>query len=519
MMHLCLFTLLINFNLLSSAKSVKELYHTYDLQFEGELGSYHIEDLNNDGLKDILLILKKKAENPGQERWISVYLQKPNGFDGKPSQEFKVSDDIILYDIGDVQGDFQKEFVFFTSSGVYFYPFKQNQLDLTPQRLFAAQSIFMLSNKNRLQNWNFVADLNGDFVDEVIVPHFTRCDIYFRNPESRNWLINEVPLRAETKVSGFYDPRFSVGNKTEAQYAMPYIALQDFNADGRKDLIGIYQDSLVVYCQDNLGYFAKECHHKIDLFFGEIWKGAKIQRTRIGDKSERTFLKKILDLNHDGLLDVVSIRVSTKKSFVNPYNEVRIHLGKKDSTDSIDRVFFEKEPDQIIQPGGTQLVLDILDLNRDGRYDLIIPVVNVGLKNIISMLLTKSVEIQAEVYLMNKRGFYPEKPDMKNSLVVRFSYRGGATSPVYEIADFNGDGLLDILSSLDEKMLIFFWGSEKILDSKVSAKYLTHLPQNGEMVRAMHLNSDKKCDIVITYNEDNSRHKELESTLRILIAN
>ncbi|MFQ5769472.1 MAG: hypothetical protein ACE5HX_02980, partial [bacterium] len=278
--------------------------------------------------------------------------------------------------------------------------------------------------------------------------------------------------------------------------------------------------SLVVFCQDENGYFSLKCHHKIDLNFGEIWSGAKIQRTRIGDKSERYFLKRILDLNADGIIDIISIKISTRKSFVNPYNEVRIHFGKKDTSNSVNSIYFNQTPDQIIKPGGTQLVLDILDLNRDNKYDLVIPIVKVGIKNIISMLLTKSIEIQAETFLMHENGLYSEKPDFKTNLVVRFSFRGGATSPVYEIADFNGDAYLDILSSIEEKMLIIFWGNKKnIIDSKVGAKYNVLLPQNGEMVKAMNLNSDNKCDIIITYNEDNATYHNLTKIIRVLIAN
>ncbi len=513
-----LFSILFIFTFASNSFS-GDLYKIYDLEFNGEFWSYHVEDVNNDGLKDIFLFFGQKGKTNLNERWISIYLQNAQGYLKKPTQTFKVPDEIILIDFGDVTGDFKKEFVFFTSQGIYFYKLNNHGYILSPQKLFRTESIFMLSDNKTLQKWDFVADLNGDHLDEVFIPKITKCVVYFRNPKTNDWHENEIPLIAESQVSGIYDKRFSVGNRSEARYATPYIEIIDFNSDNRNDLMGVYKDSLVVFCQDEKGYFSQEYRHKIDLHFGEIWRGAKIQRSHIGEKNERYFLKRIIDLNDDGIIDVVVLHISTRKSFVNPHNEVRIHFGKKDNSNSTERIYFSEEPDQVINPGGTQLVMDILRVNKDNKYDLVLPIVKVSLKNVISMLLTKSVEIQAEIYLMNDDGFYSEKPDVKSKMVVRFSYRGGPTSPVYEIEDFNGDGYLDILSSLEEKMLIIFFGNEEnIMDSKVGVKYNIRLPQNGEMVRAINLNTDNKCDVIVTYIEDPEKYKNIANMLRVLIA-
>jgi len=288
-----------------------------------------------------------------------------------------------------------------------------------------------------LSNWNFVADLNGDHIDEILIPKITGCNIYFRNRTTEQWLLQEIPLAVESKASGFYEPRFSVGNKASADYSTPYIFFEDFNSDGRRDLMAAYTGSLLVFSQDERGLFSKE-KQIVALKPAEIWQGAKIRRTRISDKSIRIYLMKIRDLNQDGIIDAVYIRVSTKESVVNPKTQVEIHYGKRRAAKGeSDGVYFDLEPDQVIEPGGTQLVLDIVDLNHDQKIDLMIPVIKVGLMNIINMLLTRRVEIHAETYLMNSAGLYDEKPNIKTKLVVKFSYRGGATAPVYEVADLS----------------------------------------------------------------------------------
>jgi hypothetical protein len=224
---------------------------------------------------------------------------------------------------------------------------------------------------------------------------------------------------------------------------------------------------------------------------------------------------KINDLNGDSLLDVINIKVSTEKSFVNPSNRLCIYYGKKDRDGEY---FLPEVPDQIIEPEGTQLVLDIVDLNLDDRPDLIVPIVKVGLRNIISMMLRKQVEIEAETYLMQD-GAYEEKPDFIIRMVMKFSYRGGPASPVYEVDDFNGDGYPDILSSLDQNKLILFSGNEReVIESDPAWRYHVPLPQNGELVSSIHLDNDSKCDVVIIYEEDIPA-EDLKQTVKILMTN
>ena len=514
-----IFFLAISILLLPHKLISEDLFSNYDLKFSGELQAYHVEDLNSDGRKDLLLSLNLEDDGPAKKPLFALYLQGENGFSTLPDQTFETDKELIVFDIGDVVGNLNKEFVYFKEEGVFYYSLTDTGFALTPIQLLVTESIFKLPNPQDLTKWDFVSDLNADGVDEVIVPKIKKCEIRLRDSTMVNWLTNEIPLPAEPQIYGFYDDRYSVGRRAGAYYAIPYLISEDFNADGKSDLLAVYRDSLAVFCQEEDGFFSKSCHHKIGLDLGQIWSGAKIIRNRIGSDAERNFLMRITDLNADGLIDVVGLRISTEKSFINPYNEIRIHFGKRDTTNSTTHVYFGDEPDQIIKPNGTMLVLDVLDFNKDGKMDLITPVVKVGLTNIVRMLISKAVEIQAEFYLMAENGLYPEKPDHKPKMVVRFSYRGGATSPVYELRDFNGDGHLDAMSSQQEKTLAIFKGSKKnVIESKVSEKYNVFLPQNGELVRAMELNGDGKNDVIIQYGSENVR-PELINTLRILLAN
>jgi len=497
----------------------KSLFQPYDIAYVGHLNSYRVEDLNNDGRKDLILITSGQDKANLSDRWITVYLQQASGFSDRPVQTFRLDPKLVLFDIGDVAGDAKKEFVYLTSDTIDYFALSDTGFTLVPKAIARAQSIFMLPDNRWRINFDFVRDLNGDNIDDIFMPDLRQATIYERERGTHNWRSYTIPLQPESRLGGFYSKRFSVGARAAAAYATPYLAFDDFNADGRRDLLAVYSDSLTVFCQSDNGHFSSSCHHNIALRFGKIWNGSKIQRSRIGEKSVRNFLMRILDLNADGLLDIVAVRISTEKSFLNPTNEIRIHYGQLDSTRSYDHFSFRETPDQIIKPGGTQLVLDILDLNGDNKFDLLTPVVKVGLRNIIRMMLTSSVEISAETYLMRSTDAYPNHPDRKVKLVVNFDSRGGAASPVYEINDFNGDGHLDILSSLKDQLILFHGKMEGIFDTSISARYNVFLPRDGERVMTTDLDNDGKTDVIIDYAESNPRRKKLRNLLRVLLAN
>lgn len=494
-------------------------FRVFDLPYTGELLTYHAEDLNNDQRQAILIFSRNSSRGRAQQRWLSLYLQSENGFADKPSQILKLPQDLILYDTGDVAGDAKKELLYFAAGEVRYLQLGKNSFVQQPQTLFKVESIFMASDRKTVRRWDFVRDFNGDGADDVFVQQFLQATLFLRQPGTNDWRENTLPLRTQARVYGYFDPRFSVGHKSDALYSTPYILLEDFNMDGHRDLLGIYKDSLVVFPALESGTFSAENHFNTPLDFGEIWTGAKIQRTHLDDKSEKRYLMRIKDLNNDGLLDIVSTRLSTRESLINPKSEVRIHFGRKSEANGAAGVFFQQQPDQIIRPDGSMMVLDILDINNDQRDDLVIPSVNIGVAQIIKMLVTRSVSIEAAHYLMRDDSRYPEKPDGTNTLNVKFSFKGGAASPVYEIADFNNDGLLDVLSSSDEERLLIYWGEQgKLIQNSAGEKFAIQLPQDGTLVRARDLNNDQRADVIIAHDDDDRERKRLPRVLRVLMA-
>ncbi|MFQ5754169.1 MAG: hypothetical protein ACE5HI_19455, partial [bacterium] len=174
----------------------KDFSRMFELAFSGNLVFYHVEDLNQDNLKDILL-LTENVDGNSDEKWLSVYMQSNQGFEEQPSQKFKLDTRMIVLDIGDVAGDLNKELVFLRGRDLFYYPLDDTGFSLEARKLFKTNSIFQYGANHLLAKWDFVADLNADGIDEILLPGISACQVYSRRAGGATWKKRTLPLAAE----------------------------------------------------------------------------------------------------------------------------------------------------------------------------------------------------------------------------------------------------------------------------------------------------------------------------------
>ena len=494
--------------------TAQELFHVQDLAYQGKLAGWLHHDLDGDGYDEIILMQRTPPDGVRPRRSLAIFRGSETGYTRQPAQRLYLPDDLILFDFGDIDGDNRPELVFFTRGGIACYRIADGRIITEASPVLQTQSLFMAGDRRSFRYWDFLSDFNGDGSDDILVPGIYHAKLYFRNNTA--WLADTLRMPAEARTFGYFNPRFSVGARASGYYATPYLRRVDFNNDERPDLVAVYRDSLLVFLQQEDRYFAVH-PLVVAIDFGDIWRGNKIMRTHLDDKSERRFLMRLIDINRDGLLDAVTSYISTRESLISPKTEIRLFFGKKSISG---RFYFADKPDQVLSPDAAQMVIDVVDLNRDGYPDLVTPVIKISLATILKMLITRTVNIDTRGYLFDPAtSAFPDKAGISAHLNVNFSFRGGAASPVYEISDFTGDGLLDILASNNEKNLLLYAGHTKhLLSTRPSAKFQTPLPQDGTLATAVDLNNDGRSDLVLRYeNADRERH-DLPQVLRVLIA-
>jgi hypothetical protein len=156
--------------------------------------------------------------------------------------------------------------------------------------------------------------------------------------------------------------------------------------------------------------------------------------------------------------------------------------------------------------------VNIGDVNGDGRKDLLFSSIRVGFWNIVKNLISKQVDLDTSIYLLQSDNRYPTRPDFqqKNSYRIDLTHgiRFHGTWPTLG-GDFTGDGHRDLLIARDEKITLY----PKNQDGNLFSKPLT---QSGVFTSPyMHivdLNGDGRDDILFYEKKRDGRLSILLNT-------
>jgi hypothetical protein len=499
---------------------------------DGRVGHYVAEDLDGDGLADLVVFHTKEEAGSGR-RWLSVFRQTAHGFSSVAA--FRVDPRAVVFDVGDALPAPGQEIAFLARDGLYAYVLEKNlspPLPLSPalplregheaggegSKLLDVPSIFQVPDPSSLAHFDFLLDLNGDGVQEALVPQFDRCLIYARGPDNGLRQAGAVEMGLAPSVRGLPAGRGAVGFGVRAGLSTPRLLTLDFNEDRRADLVAVYPDSLCAFFQKADGAFGGPPDQVADLRFDRIAAGpATVREGSDDDDRERTTVTKVADLDGDGRVDLVALKFSTQNGIFSAETQVQVYFGRKTG----DRNLFPGSPDQVLKGSGVQVLTDVGDFDGDGRMDIFVPNIKLGLTQIIQMLLSRTFDVDVYLYFMGKDGRYPASPSYRRSVPVQADFKGHNTQPVYEIEDLNGDGRLDILTSADVTELEGFYGDPaRIFGKKPDFRFRVKLPRNGERVRALRLNADGRADAVITYErQDEEEGEGLRGLVRVLLSN
>jgi hypothetical protein len=476
-----------------------ETFDVYKLSVAGELLRHWVEDLNSDGHKDILAVHRKGLQ-PDETRWISIFWQSPErGFATAADQSWEIDLDAAVLDIGDVTGDHRKEICYLTNSGVRYYPIGESTYQIEPVRLLDAQGLAVHPSKTDIPMINFVRDWNEDGKDEVAIPGFDGLSIYTRDPSGVYASDNVVLVEIETRLGRTWDRgRHSDNFGLAVSYTFPNIQLLDYNNSGISDLIATTDDRVSVYLREAEGMYARE--PAVSRLFDVLTQEEKIE-----DMAEVETL--VEDLNQDGYADAV-VTKQTAKGLTNFRGVVSVWWGGPEG--------FGEDPDQMIISEGTASVgARFLDVNGDGRKDLVLPSIKFSIAAIIRILVTRSIKVYFNIFLLNDDDRLSERPDFTKEVKFKIDLSGESDSQAMDLeGDYNGDKRTDFVFATGKDELAVYLGEvagKNRLFSKNPATAV-RVDAYGEL-DSHDLNDDGYFDMIIYYPES----KEMKGTLEVLV--
>jgi len=229
---------------------------------------------------------------------------------------------------------------------------------------------------------------------------------------------------------------------------------------------------------------------------------------------EHQMLESFEDINGDGIDDIM-IRLTTSSGVFERENRYEIHYGQNIEGS----LSFNKEPDTSISADGTLSGLQLIDMNNDGRKEILVSSFDIGVGQIIGALLSGSIDQDVFIFALDNDDNYNNNPRFSEDVDLSFSLSSGRSGKAVILsADFNGDGVKEMLLSDNDKRLSIYTGLTT--DKLFSSSYKRHrlvLPQDGEMLTSAELSNDDIESVIVRYG--NQDDENLRNKIVILSAN
>lgn len=474
-----------------AAASTKPEFVTTEHHTRGEARNSLFGDINGDGFTDMVSVSNVVNDAARKlYRYLNIFMGTAEGrFPEKPDQVFRLFDEAVVIDLGEVDSHSPgEEVVFAVPDGAVYLAWKDGKLDETPVRLVTETTIFQRADPTLAVSWDFVRDWNGDGVPDILLPGFQKSALWTRKSgtfQRQQYL--EIPLR--TLWGSHWENDVIINRVSQlavrGSLDIPDITYGDMTGDGIGDLTSVQFDSLFVFRGMGDGRFEEKPREiRLNVFrLSDFLKYSRLQAVT------RVFLA---DFNKDGLLDAWTTRLKIT-------NLAAMEVGMETSVFLNDGGRFPAKPDNFWVTDGFAETTRLGDFNNDGYPDLVIQYFPFSITQIVRFLALGTLAIRYEYYHFDpKTGRFPEKPTNTDSW--SFAFRTKPTNSSFGASflywnDFNGDGRPDFMQARGPGEFTIALSTAQ----KFGAEAHHYKVPCSFFIYSLDLNRDRRDDIVIRY--------------------
>ena len=415
-------------------------FAAHDLHVSGTVVTVIPANLRSPRQQD-LVVISRVGTFPEGVRWVSVFWQQEGGvFKAHPDLVWAMDPEATVIDVGALGGEQGRQsIVYLTGSEVRAYRLSGAATPVSTA-LLKIPTMTVSPEPADLPRLRLIADWKGTGQPWLGVPQFGRLMLYPIGPDGPQGLGEAVSFHQPTLLFGSdQEHRLIRDYALQLIYRLPWFFVRDFNGDARPDLIAAWQDHLAVYLQDDAGRFSQEPSQTLHF---------NVRTEQESDRRSVFVAPLVEDLDGDGRADLILSKMAgrlTDRRIV-----TSVHLNRTGSLLS--------RPDVRLEHEGFAATLFAKDLNRDGKRDLVIPLVRLGVRNIIRNLLSNRAEVSLLAHLYRESGVYNSAPDWTRNFTYQIDMSDGiALQGVWPRidGDFDGDGRADLLVAGDGEILVY----------------------------------------------------------------
>ena len=460
----------------------KPSFARYPLRLAHEFVAVYPADLNGNGLEALIVVQADRLQREPR-LYAQVFLQSENGFNAAGEAQ-PLPNGVALAGCGRFGG--VPGLALLLPGEVQVWPWRAQRFAESAALRLPVESVFPVTALEPIPNLQWIAGLTGNGESELIVPRFDGLEV-IEFKDGKLTSLGRLAVRPRT--------RFWRGLTNQSiAHDLPVLFYRDVDGDGWQDVIAFNEGELWVFSLHGSGAGPITPLIQQDLQPPEPFDPRKPY-----DPPMRLVMAG--DLNGDKLLDLVISKNAPTDSDFQSKSTTLVFFGRPSPAG----VAFPDKADQVFPAEGFTLPI-VLDLNADGREDLIQVNVEVTFWNAVRAIVSRSVKAEAGFYLMAEDGRYPRQANEVESYSVNFSLSRFGHQPIATWGDVNGDGLPDLLLSSGKRELGIHLGRPgKFWNSSADIKITDDLPINQSRLIVRDLNGDKRHDMILTYTRDDNR--------------
>jgi len=441
-------------------------------------------------LIDELVII---GEDEQQQTWLAVYVFHEQDDHFVLLDKLRLADKYFAFDVGENQ----KKLHFLAKNEVVTLHYNDdlNRSDslasaLSLQLKEKVNSIFLQNKSSFIVKKDFIQDVNKDDLDDIILPDFEHTNLWLALKDSPEYVYQHLPINTQVELSRggiFFNPVI--------------LFFVDLTLDGKQDIAWISKGKINYFSQLENGTFSSEKKSLViaHAIHGLNWWQIKESDGENLDQSNLTHraIEQIKDINGDGLVDVI-VRFTQSSGVLERINDYEFYLGFSNANGQLE---FPKIANTVIKADGTLTGLNIIDVNNDGKFEVLLSSFELSISNIIGALMSGGIDQNVLLFALNDSNTYSSDPITSKEVELSFSLTSGQSGqPIVLLSDVNGDDLQDlILSSGENKLKIYLGKNSSRLFNRKASKHKLSLPKDGALFEHYDINHDGKKDFIMSY--------------------
>ena len=392
-------------------------------------------DMDGDSNLDLIVLHRDTDVLQVQpNRYVSVFLQRNNGYASEADARYRADIGDIILDWGDLDKDGLLELLFVRPGGIVTW---HPETPDTVHEILSCVSLFSGADPERLIHWSFFRDVTGDHAGEIVMNNQYGFDIYAKDSTNRFQPISHL----ET----FMKHELITGNSLVLQTRLPRLCVCDMNNDAVRDMVFLSGDRMDLFHTGSSIGIPADTSVRPDL--RKRFAMDEIHMSMLESLAPVDVSLKAEDLDGDGFGDVILSRAS-RASFTSTMSQLQIYYSSGGA--------FGTLPDQVLMAENFYGDHYIADFNHDGRKDIALLQFPLGLVRAAKFLLTRRVKYGFDIYYQNAEGKYGDRPDHEFRFIRHSKLRNVLRPELASFIDWNGDNRLDILVNVDHLHILVF---------------------------------------------------------------